>query len=140
MALTIRLGKLRHRAALSRPQSARCNGGTLWIRMSAPASRSFNLSRSAGSVRSSVTPRLSALRYRNRPLFSGSGISRGKGPRRRTISPLGGSTLITSAPNSAISLVQNAAATPCPHSTTDTSASGSCALMRAGVEILSVSG
>src|SRR5215831_13156477 len=54
-----------------------------------------------------------------RPLFSGSGSSPwANGPRQRTMSPDGSSTLITSAPRSAISLVANAAEIPAPHSTT----------------------
>src|SRR5580704_13042939 len=93
--------------------------------MSAPARIASNAARSAGWLRSSVTPRLSALRYRNRPLSSRSGRSFGNGPRRRVTSPSGGSTLITRAPQSASSFAANAAATPCPHSTTETQSSGS---------------
>ena len=44
----------------------------------------------------------------------------GKGPRRRVLSPVGGSTLITSAPKSAIILAPKAAATPSPYSMTRT--------------------
>src|SRR5258708_1325144 len=52
------------------------------------------------------------------PLFSGSSLSSGYGPRRRAKSPPGGSTLITSAPISASILAPNAAEIPWPHSTT----------------------
>src|SRR5580704_7900333 len=70
-------------------------------------------------LRSSVTPRLLAFRYMNRPLLSGCGVSPGKGPRRRVRSPAGGSTLITSAPRSPRSFAAYAAETPSPHSTTE---------------------
>src|SRR5215469_7917743 len=54
-----------------------------------------------------------------RPLFSGSGSAPGaNGPRQRMMSPDGSSTLITSAPRSAIILEANAAEIPSPHSTT----------------------
>ena len=45
-------------------------------------------------------PSLLKLRYRKSPLASLLGMSSGNGPRRRALSPAGGSTLMTSAPRS----------------------------------------
>ncbi|HEV3115179.1 MAG TPA: hypothetical protein VGY99_32255 [Candidatus Binataceae bacterium] len=61
------------------------------------------------------------------PLISGSALPSKKGPRLRVMSPPGGSTFTTSAPSSVSSLAAYAAATPCPHSTTEIPARGRCA-------------
>src|SRR6267142_5290774 len=86
--------------------------------MSALATSFSKISNPAGFVISSVTPRLLVLRYRNRPLVSGFGLSPGNGPRVRERSPAPGrSILITSAPMSANSLLQYGAETISPTST-----------------------
>src|SRR5271170_5173349 len=86
--------------------------------MSAPATSFSRISRPSGCAMSSVTPRLLVLRYRNSPLVSGFGLSPGNGPRVRERSPTPGrSTLTTSAPMSASSLLQYGADTISPTST-----------------------
>src|SRR6266481_909276 len=86
--------------------------------MSALATRFWKISNPSGCVISSVMPRLLVLRYRNRPLVSGFGLSPGNGPRVRERSPAPGrSILITSAPMSASSLLQYGAETISPTST-----------------------
>src|ERR1700687_5455822 len=86
--------------------------------MSALATSFSKISKPSGFVISSVTPRLLVLRYRNRPLVSGFGLSPGNGPRVRDRSPAPGrSILTTSAPMSASSLLQYGAETISPTST-----------------------
>src|SRR6266702_23538 len=60
----------------------------------------------------------------NMPLRSGCGTASGNGPSPRAGSPVGGSTLVTSAPRSPSSLAAYGPATPCARSSTRRPESG----------------
>ena len=73
-----------------------------WMKTSAPATRAASACLPASVRRSSSTLRLPRFTFTNTPLMPGSG----PGETKRVLSPPGGSTLITSAPMSAMIWVQ----------------------------------
>src|SRR5215471_16878461 len=100
------------RAVYPKPRGSSAPGAQLSTRISHVRARRRTIAAPVGLWISRVMLFFPVFKYRNRALCSASGTSPTKGPRRRDTSPEpGGSTLMTSAPKPARSLVQKGPAT-----------------------------